>query len=645
MGMRRVIIGVAAIAVTVPAPAAARVWQPAAEVAPGTEVYMAQAAPLPLGRTVSVFQRIRQRGSEIVARTSGADGTFGDEQILSPAPSFYPTLTTDGLGEAFAAWYSEGDGTVSVATRGAGAAAFADPVVLPSSGSDFSQGAPKLAASPLGNAAVLFLRRDAGGQHAYVSYRPAGGTFGPPESITAPGDTVTQIPRSIAVNDAGVVVAGYLQDGYARVAVRSPGADGTWDEPEALGEPNDGWSWRMPLVGLDALGNAVAVWGQGGADAPAALHAAFRRPGGVFGAPQDLGVDTSDGEAETLGVSAFGEVILVARPITNFSGTRGSSSGYSLQPLVAVSGSTRLGRFGAPHALSDDWTASDPLVAMNARGDALVTYDQCCPMRIGARRRAPFGAFGADEDVVPPLTFTGARGGRVVRDTRLDELGNAAVLWTDFEPQPSPLLVSRDGPLVGSVPAVVAPAVAAITSLFPVPAVPVPAVPATPVTGTPSVPAVPLPPLPATALPPTLALPPVALPTGTTLPAGVAAGASGGLAQLTLEASAPVLGGPGGGSVKVTLGCSSACAASVGGTLSGSDGAVYRLPSVGTELDRAAVARVTLPLTREARRALRGARARTRSARSRSFTLRIRATARGRDGKLLRARAVTRFRR
>jgi hypothetical protein len=310
-------------------------------------------------------------------------------------------------------------------------------------------------------------------------------------------------------------------------------------------------------------------------------------------------------------------------------------------PAVALPGSTLLARFGTGRPIAPDWTASDAALTMNARGDALITYDSCCPMRIAARRRAPFGAFGPDEDIVPPLTFTGSRGGRVVRDARLDALGNAAVTWTDFEPEPDPLLLSRDSPLLDVVPDIAVPPVAALVDLLPAPVVPT-----TPSEADPGI-----------ALPPTLALPPFALPTGTHLPAGVSSTTSAGVTQLAVEVDPPSESGS--ATIRVTVACSTACEVALAGTLTGPDGRALKLPSLSTALDRAAITRLTLPLTAAARHALkpaakaktrapskrasRAARTKKQSTAKRRFTLRLSATARGRGGKVVKTRAVARF--
>ena len=622
---RGLLLGLAAcLAFAGSAPSAiARTWQAPQPLGEGEQTFLVQSVAAGLGETVSVYQRVGPDGSAIVARSAGFGMGFGREQVLGEARSFYPTAAADALGETFAAWYDEMDSTIRVAIRPPGGE-FGPPLVLDSSGSDYSQGAPHLAASPTGAAVVAFLIRDARGQRMLASVRPAGGAFGPAEEI-APQAGGAQIPRDIAINDLGEVVAAYQQDGVAHVALRTPGALGTWQPPQPLGARNNGWSWSAPQVGIDATGGAVAIWQEGaGLNDVGPLRAAFRAPLGRFGAPQDLGIVGPDSESAALGVSALGEVILVARPAVKI------TNGVGLQPLVAAYGSTVLGRFGPARALSDRWWPSNPMIAMNARGDALLTYDSCCAMRLVGRRRAPLGALGPEEEIIEPLTFEGSRGGRIVRDVRLDELGNAAVTWVDFEPEPDPLLVSRDGPLLDLVPDVSLPSGPGLVELLP------------PAVGSVLAPVLDgVPPL--AGLPQWATLPPGARPAGGALPPALL-----GLARLGARAKLSVAvtkvpRATGRAQLALRVGCSAACTVGVEGTLRpAAGGRALRLPGAAIRLDRAATAEVRLALTRPAARALR---ARSRGKSTRRFTLTARATSRDRSGATATAAASRSFKR
>jgi hypothetical protein len=462
---RRLVVALAALGVALCASTGARAssWGAPIAVTP-SGFFASQTVPVGLGGLVSVYQEVSDV-SEIQARFAPPGGAFGDAELLGGPGSFYPTVDTDALGEAIASWWNEDDDGLRVAISSAGQP-FASPTVLTSTGANYSQNAPHLAVSPTGSAVLVFVTSIDGEQHVVASYRPAGGAFGPEEIVAPTGDDADgQVSRSVAINDLGDVVAGYLQDGVAHVATRTPGADGTWQAPQALGARAGGFSWRLPEVGIDALGGAVAVWEEGGdqTNGAATLEAAFSPPGGSFGPAQGLGIQSSDNEEPALGVSALGEVILLARPVFQEVG------GVGLEPLVVFSGSTGSGRFAAPAPIGAPLLADGESLAMNAVGDAVIAYGSCCDAgvdRLVALRRGPLGSFGAAEDIAPPYEVPSDEPlfARAAIDTRLDAFGNAAVSWIEAAPAPAgasappePLLVSTDGLLQSTLGALVGP--------------------------------------------------------------------------------------------------------------------------------------------------------------------------------------------
>jgi hypothetical protein len=608
MGLRSCALAVSlAAGLLLPAGACARTWAAPSPLGPGESTYLVQSLPLG-GGLISVYQRIGPAGSEIVARVADAAGGFGDAQVIGPARAFYPALAADAAGEAAAAWYEESDNSIRVSLRAPGAA-FDDPTILASDSAGYSQQAPKLAASPVGWMAVLYLDDVGDGQRAYVSVRPPGGSFGAGEPVAPGVGAEAQVPRSVAVDDAGEVVAGYLQGGVAHVAVRSTGLLGTWGAPQSLGRPNLGSSWDLPEVGIDAAGGAVAIWEEdGGQNRTAPLEASFRAPGGSFGAPQDLGIDSWDGEAPALGVSGLGEVILVARPTIQETG------GLGLDPLVVLSGSTVLGRFGPFRPLAQTWEDSYPRLAMNARGDAVLTTTTCCPTRLVARRRAPLAGFVAEQDVVPPLPMVNGPQ-RLIRDVGLDQLGNAAVTWNDST-DGSPLLVSADGPVLAAVADVTLPLPVVLAELVPAP--PVVAVPDPPAPPPPWSPPFPFPlpfPFPFPFPYPTPPPPPGAFPTGAapSVPAPSAANRAAlpadGRFAVALR-RLPSRTGP--AKIVVSVRCAAACRAAVRGVLVTSSRRRLTLPQLALATDRPGAVTASLPLTPAARASLARPRGRSR---------------------------------
>ncbi|HWH10611.1 MAG TPA: hypothetical protein VG165_05750 [Solirubrobacteraceae bacterium] len=449
-----------------PVAGAARTWGPASALTPPGEGVSSSpvSASLGAGGTVWVYQV--GYASELVAQTADASGALSGEQVLSPDPGALPTLASDAAGEALAAWWDETSGAVDVSER-APQGIFAPAASFPAS-TTASWGAdgPRLAVSPAGWAAVAYLAGDPDGQRVDVSVRPPGGVFGAPAEVAPSGGADAEIPGSVAIDDSGEVVVAYTQGGSADVAVRAAGESGAWAPAQALGAPDVDPQGPEPLVGIDAAGRAVAVWEEGGAlNTVAAVEAAFLGPSGSFGPPQALGIETWNGQAPALAVSALGEVILVATPAVQEEG------GFGMEPPVVVSGSTALGIFTAAEPLADEWSDSTPALAMNARGDAVVIYTPCCSGQLVARRRAPFGGFDAPEEIPTPQTDASSYDAQP-GEVSLDPFGNATTTWNDVSSTAAPPYFSADGPLLDAAPAGAPPSPAAIADLLPQPVAP-----------------------------------------------------------------------------------------------------------------------------------------------------------------------------
>jgi hypothetical protein len=450
-----------------PASGLAQTWSEQNSLGPTDPPGLAQSAALGSGQVVTVF---RMDGFGVISRTGPASGIRSAIQLLGDSAGSFPTVAADAEGRAIAAWYDDTDRSIRVSMGGTATQPFAAPAILAAGSASGNQFSPDLAVSPDGSAAVLFAADGLDGRRVYVSVRSPGGGFGPAAEVAPTvGDFDPQLPTSVAINDRGETVIGYQQSAVAHVAVRTPGPAGTWLPAEAVGAPKIGYSWGLPEVGIDWSGGVVAVWEEGGVNiwgggdaltAIARIKAAFRPPGGTFGATQDLGIYTSDRENPTLGVSAAGEAIVVARQVTPVAG-----DGIVGQPLVVLSGSTVLGRFDAPRPLSAGAEESDPQLAMNARGDAVVTtLEECCPTRLLVRRRGPFAGFYRPQDLHanPPSVFTAGH----VTDVDVDQLGNAAVTWTDSAQHPD-AYVSSDGPPLTSAPYVTTPDPLGLAELVP----------------------------------------------------------------------------------------------------------------------------------------------------------------------------------
>ena len=209
--------------------------------------YIAGFAITPLGEATVL---IRGSGAENVPLAIGSvspGGAVRDLQPLSEAAyvGVPPAMGMDDAGNAVVAWAEAGrPPELHVANRRAGAAP-GRPVSLGPTGS-FLQ----VAVNPAGAAAVSWMDST----RSRVSYRPAGGSFGPPEDPGFPGVSVL---AGTAVDHAGNLVLGSNVGGFppgedagTYYAARTPLGD--WSTPERL-EPR-----RYPSSMLvDSRGAAI----------------------------------------------------------------------------------------------------------------------------------------------------------------------------------------------------------------------------------------------------------------------------------------------------------------------------------------------------------------------------------------------------
>lgn len=284
----------------------------------------------------------------------------------------------------------------------------------------------------------------------YDAYRPAGGKFsGREHVVTAAPGKVLLLARPVVARDGTATLSWLLQPSVKTVQRRASGGfapiqtvgadpyglsvaqssdaegdgsvvwvvgDGIHEAHRIVGGPfgaevvlpgsrvlND------PVVGASSGGAALVAW----IDDHGRVQAAFRRSGGAFGPPRPVTTDPSNESGYTSPVLATNEAgaSVLAWP----------SSGGHIEVAVG-----RDGIFGAPQDLGAGF---GPEVAINARGDAAVTWAGGDLPRTRVAFRAPGGSFGASTAVggcSADGNYIGG-GGRVV----LDAAGDALVAWSE----------------------------------------------------------------------------------------------------------------------------------------------------------------------------------------------------------------------
>jgi hypothetical protein len=580
-----------------------RAWAPPVAVG-GEDVADSQTVIAPLRRLVSAQQR--RVGGRTVTETDGATGERTDTDLGGSGMSFYPRVAVSSSGRLAAAF---SDGTLLHVYVKEPVGSWHE-VGAPHEGqTDYSDGRPLLAFSPLGHLVLAWPRKDfTGGQRVWLAdLAPGSDELTEPRALDAAANpSVTQVPRDLAVGPGGDVALAYLQgpgrtfDLTARVAFGQLGGD--LGERHVLPGIVARWSWTAPQVDVDAAGRAAIVWhtvpdGFAQDAALGDLHIVLRHTDGTLGGIVDLG-QTPNGDPMDLAVSDPGEVLLGFEAAGNLSGGDDGSWGYSLYGYKGVLGSTVLGRVNSPQPLVP-W-ADYPRLVMNRRGDALVVSSECCPDGHGvirARRRLPGGSFGKPALVAAGELTPAGEGsyyGLMLQDVGLDPVGNAMATWRGFGPAQLGLNASVDGPAL-DVPLPGVPLGSTLPSIVPASEIERPALPYVPP--------------PYSGLPVTIDARALSHPPATRVPTVRPM-------SLALSVSAPAVRGVP-RTVRLYVACDSSCSVQGSGRLAGARINVRRRVVKGGR-----VARLTVRLSASARR-----RARSRLRRARSANVRLRIVA------------------
>jgi hypothetical protein len=281
------------------------------------------------------------------------------------ADSEAPQVVVDASGNAVVLWIS--GLALRAATRPAGGTwSAADDVSDPAEG--LGLGTYDLVVTPGGQATAAWTQYlTVDDRVIKTAVRPAGGTFGDPQTISA-GDEEARSPQ-VAVNAAGVATATWVEetetiDSDVKAATRAP--DGTWSSVEdasAAGGDND-----SPDVVVDGAGTANAVWTRWESGQPGRLLSSSRPAGGTWSAPQDL-------TPPATGVT-FHEVALAIDPSDRITAVYDVFPGTV--PGSVVTASTRAPgepwSAAVPLSPSGDGFIAEPEVAMDDAGQATVIW-------------------------------------------------------------------------------------------------------------------------------------------------------------------------------------------------------------------------------------------------------------------------------
>jgi len=229
-----------------------------------------------------------------------------------------------------------------------------------------SAGSPSIAVDPSGNAYAVWQDDRNGNSDIYFSYRPAGGTWGPNIRVNDDVGTAQQGFPSIAVDPSGNAYAVWNdnRNGGGDMYFSYRPAGGTWGPNTRVNDVVS--TGGNPSIGVDASGNAYAVW-QDGRNGDLDIYFSYRPAAGQWGA--NVRVDDDVGAAAqvdpSIAVDPLGNAVAVWEDTRN-----GNLDIYSsFRPAG--------GTWGANVRVNDDSGTVNqewPSVAVDARGNAYAVW-------------------------------------------------------------------------------------------------------------------------------------------------------------------------------------------------------------------------------------------------------------------------------
>jgi hypothetical protein len=362
-----------------------------------------------------------------------AGGSFESPVTVSEPgrSSLGAQIAFDGKGNATAIWrpgppFFGSAGRIETAFRPAGGS-FETPQLMP----DLHSTNAQVAVDHEGNAVAVWMTEAA--SHGLfewdirASFRPAGGDFGPPQTLSRPEDPINFDPQ-VAISRRGDAIVSWHtgrdvdQPCCSEIRLVRRPAGGSFGPPETITEP--GHNVEPVRLVMNDRGDALLLWQRRQVPRSCCLQirASFQPAGGRFG-PRETIVQTSDVPDFNLdaGIDRSGEAVVAWKS--------GDESNVFANVEIQVAIRPPRGTFGPPVTISETCRPEDfdgflrPQVAVDPKGDAVVVWSLCGPTQ--ATRRPAKGTFGPAETISTPEPFSST----FSPDVAIDDKGNATAAW------------------------------------------------------------------------------------------------------------------------------------------------------------------------------------------------------------------------
>jgi hypothetical protein len=264
------------------------------------------------GEAVLVWSLVSGLTEKVQASSAAPGGTFGEPRDLTPFTTVasVPQITLDPHGDAIAVWDGWDGSNIRVedALRPAGAS-FGSPQLLSPAGSNADT--PQVAFDSNGNALAVWRYDGSPASTIQGSYRPAGGEFGAPQTISASSPQPAQSPQ-VAFDGEGEGIVAWQQSNSSELrvdaSVRSPGNTGSFETPSTL-DPGGQEAYEPQIAG-DGLSATIVSWKTFNG-ATNTTQAAVRPAGGSFAPATTISATGPQESTPEVGVDAQGNGIAV----------------------------------------------------------------------------------------------------------------------------------------------------------------------------------------------------------------------------------------------------------------------------------------------------------------------------------------------
>jgi hypothetical protein len=367
---------------------AAPQWLPATAIsAGGSSTYEAHLASDARGDAVAVWQH--REGSNYViqaaTRPAGSGAWSAPVSLSDPGSSASaPRVAIDASGNAVVVWQSIfAVDTVESAALAAGGA-WSAPTTI--SDPSLNASDPQIATTPGGVATVVWSQVNAvGTRRIQTVTRSTAGAWSEPLDLSSDGGSADS--AKVAVGDGGDTAVVWTRNNGAndivQAIVRRPGQG--WGSPVSLS--NVGRSAFEPAVAVDPAGDAVAVWTRYDGTEEVVQGARVAGSGGGWSAPVDLSLPGEASYTPQVGIDAAGNATAIWDGLL--------TNDHRISAVTAPAG----GGWSAPVVVGkSDGGDLYPTLAVDPAGDAVVVWPFRKPSleHLQAARR-PAGSASWDE--------------------------------------------------------------------------------------------------------------------------------------------------------------------------------------------------------------------------------------------------------